>query len=124
DVGLGLGRVEDDPGHRDQREDPEQHAAGGQQRDRPSLEAVQLHRDGGVEVFPPFPPAPFPPRLRSGGLGRGVGRPQRGCSHAMPRRSRRNSSEVTEMATMVSPSTTAMAAPRLYWALLIDVLKM
>jgi hypothetical protein len=48
DVRLGLGRVDDDPGDGDQREDREQEGEHGQQRDRAAAQAVELDRDGAL----------------------------------------------------------------------------
>ncbi|HEY6497498.1 MAG TPA: hypothetical protein VIZ43_29820 [Trebonia sp.] len=56
DVGLGLGRVDEEPGDRDQREQREQERERGQQGDRAARQPVQLDRDLAVALREALPP--------------------------------------------------------------------
>ena len=62
DVRLGLRRVDDDPGDRDQREDREQERERGQQRDGAAAQPVQLDGDLAVARGEPL----LPPALAAG----------------------------------------------------------
>ncbi len=70
----------------------------------------------------PLPAPPMPPGLRVSGPHPAAPAAGANSAHASSPLRRRNNSEPTEMTMMTRPSTTAMAAPRLYWALAIEVL--
>ena len=124
DVRLVLGRVDQNPRDRDQREQREQEREHGQQRDRTPAQPVQLDRDDGILFLEPLPSAPLPPALRHGRLsGRSRWR-QHGHAHANSPLRRRKMSDTDEMTTMITARITAIAAARLVSSAAIAVFHM
>src|ERR1700689_3116460 len=122
-VGLGFRRVNDDPDDRSQGEYSEKGAQRSDQWDRAALQPVQMGGYRGVPFFEPFPPTSLAPGLGAAGGGFcSVGRRECSGAHASSPLWRRKAIEPTETAMMASARTTAMAAPRLYWELAIEVL--
>jgi hypothetical protein len=124
DVRLVLGRVDRDPGDRDQGEDREQEREHGQQRDRAPAQPVEFGRDDRVLFLQPLPPAPLPPRFRSSRRPSRSRRRSHRYAHANSLLRRRKMSDTDEMTTMITARITAMAAARLVSSAAIAVFHM